>query len=276
MKEYKIAYAKVNNAGDLFNEALMDYFGVPFKKTDIIDASLVMLGGQLSTLILSEQLKLRIKQQVRCLMCDTDLPLHIWGTGFLIGDVHGRYLRKNLAVHALRGELTKAKLAEEIGYKGSPVLADPGLMACEFVKHSITVSHCIGFIPHFRELNLPVVKEIRDKWPELYFIDITQPYGKVLEDIKSCELIISSSLHGLIFADSLGVPNKHIVLSDKIKGDGFKFRDYYSSFGVEDEPFVIQNTEIPKEQEIYDSYKIEPKSVNAKVQGLIDSFPKDL
>ena len=295
MGKYKIAYANIKNAGDLFNEALMDYFGKEFVKTDIIDASLVMLGGQLSTLLLSSHLKMRLMQRVRCCMCDVNAPLHVWGTGFLVGDVQGQYLRKNLRIHALRGALTKAKLAKDLMYTpdtvsgsatsglpqaglvtGSPVLADPGLLACEFLHVSVDKEHKIGFIPHFRELDMPVVKEIIDRNPGLFFIDITQPYQKVFREIRSCETILSSSLHGLVLSDSLGVPIMHIVLSDRIKGSGFKFRDYYSAFGLEDTPYAVNGAVIPSEREIFDSYRIDSRSVDAKIQGLIDSFPMNI
>jgi pyruvyltransferase len=52
--------------------------------------------------------------------------------------------------------------------------------------------------------------------------------------------VVSSSLHGLIFADSLGIPNVWVKLSDKIIGGSFKFDDYYSCFGVERSPLVLK------------------------------------
>jgi hypothetical protein len=45
--------------------------------------------------------------------------------------------------------------------------------------------------------------------------------------------VLSSSLHGLIAADALGVPNAWIGLSDALRGGDFKFRDYYGVFGIE-------------------------------------------
>ena len=48
--------------------------------------------------------------------------------------------------------------------------------------------------------------------------------------MMSCICILSSSLHWLIFADSLGIPNRRIVLSDEIIGGDLKFDDYYSVY----------------------------------------------
>ena len=44
--------------------------------------------------------------------------------------------------------------------------------------------------------------------------------------------MISSSLHGLIASDSLGIPNMRFVASDKIIGGDYKYNDYYSSYGI--------------------------------------------
>lgn len=57
----------------------------------------------------------------------------------------------------------------------------------------------------------------------------------------SCKCVLSSSLHGLIVADALGVPNRRIVLSDKIIGGDLKFDDYYSVYfdKAEDAPVTI-------------------------------------
>ena len=48
--------------------------------------------------------------------------------------------------------------------------------------------------------------------------------------LSKCKRVISSSLHDLILADSLVIPNIRIILSNKIYGGNFKFNDYYSSY----------------------------------------------
>jgi pyruvyltransferase len=48
-----------------------------------------------------------------------------------------------------------------------------------------------------------------------------------------CKIVLSSSLHGLVLADSFQIPNKRIVLSNNIIGGDFKFKDYYS--GIDNE-----------------------------------------
>ncbi len=52
----------------------------------------------------------------------------------------------------------------------------------------------------------------------------------LVDDILSCEVILSSSLHGIIFSHAYGVPAYHVQFTDFFKNGNFKFADYYSSF----------------------------------------------
>ena len=53
----------------------------------------------------------------------------------------------------------------------------------------------------------------------------------VCRDISGCERILSSSLHGLIIADSFSIPNRRIGFYNNLKGGDFKFEDYASALG---------------------------------------------
>ena len=84
-------------------------------------------------------------------------------------------------------------------------------------------------------------------------------------------------MHGLVLADSLGIPNAWLKLTtDPDPGIGlseFKFRDYYSLFGLEDKGYVTldpRNTldEILSRIPIYSRPGIE-----AVQQRLLRSFP---
>ena len=57
----------------------------------------------------------------------------------------------------------------------------------------------------------------------------TNDIEHVIDQICECDFIFSSSLHGIIFSHSLGIPAIHlenIVLMDDT--ENFKFKDYYS------------------------------------------------
>ena len=65
---------------------------------------------------------------------------------------------------------------------------------------------------------------------------------KIAELIASCEFIISSSLHGLIAADALNVPNVWMKISNGIIGGNWKFNDYFFSIKRNiTEPLIINN-----------------------------------
>ena len=74
---------------------------------------------------------------------------------------------------------------------------------------------------------------------EILFINIQANPFTVLKQIDQCEYILSSSLHGMIFADSLCVPNMWTILSGRVQGKGFKFYDYASALKLERDPVLI-------------------------------------
>ena len=64
----------------------------------------------------------------------------------------------------------------------------------------------IGIIPHY----VDEYKVRRMYGGEFHIISmVTSDIEKLADDILSCDLIVSSSLHGIIFSHSLGVPAYH-------------------------------------------------------------------
>lgn len=65
-------------------------------------------------------------------------------------------------------------------------------------------------------------------------------WKNTIKTINECEFIISSSLHGIIIADSYNIPNIWCKFSDKVYGKDFKFFDYFESVNRFDEhPFTF-------------------------------------
>lgn len=96
----------------------------------------------------------------------------------------------------------------------------------------------------------------------------------VYEQIGSCEYVLSSSLHGLIISDSFGIPNLHIKVTNNMRGDGFKFEDYYSGFGLTDKVFNLRETDImPTINDIIDFYCIDRRQVEQKQEEMLACFP---
>ena len=57
-------------------------------------------------------------------------------------------------------------------------------------------------------------------------------FHKIIDEINSCQVIISSSLHGIITCHAYNIPCLWYKFSEKIVGDGIKFADYFSSVNI--------------------------------------------
>lgn len=146
---------------------------------------------------------------------------------------------KNAKILGLRGKLTKSilKINDEITY------GDPGLLASNLLKKRSLKKYTIGIVPHYSDLENQIIWKLKEKYTsQISIIDVQNPPETVLSEIDECEYILSSSLHGLICSDSLGIPNRWIQLSTLHGGD-FKFRDYYSLFEISSAQFKLIGAE---------------------------------
>ncbi len=161
----------------------------------------------------------------------------IIGTGFMYEDSIKSL--KNAHVLAVRGPLTRDKLGAPKG----TALGDPGLLISRLLKKTLPKKYMVGIVPHFVDKDNEHIHRICDEEKGVKLIDIQKPLLKVVQDISECEYILSSALHGIIFADSLLIPNVWLVLSDRVSGKGFKFRDYNLALGKEQEPVELTGSE---------------------------------
>lgn len=175
----------------------------------------------------------------------------IWGSGIIFNDRPLKVTPKQ--VLAVRGHLTREYLLKH-GIECPEVYGDPALLLPYFYRPQQTKKYHIGFIPHICHQNDPVVKDFLKNNTNTVMIDLHhyQNWHDVIDLINQCELIISSSLHGLIVSDAYGVPNVWVKLSFKLNGGDFKFLDYFSSVGRDSEPVCIDS--------ILDTQSIEEKA----------------
>lgn len=155
-----------------------------------------------------------------------ELP-QIWGTGFM-HPASGDSTSSKVQANAVRGALSARRVGTEQS-STSPALGDPGILADLLLSGPVKKTHMVGLIPHYVDEGNPKFENLAKK-PFVKVIDVRLSPKDIVKEIASCEAVISSSLHGLIVADSLGVPNKHYPVSGKLSGGSFKFRDYYSAF----------------------------------------------
>lgn len=276
--EYRIYYPQIPNMGDLLNKDMLEsLFRIKIQRVNYGESNLSAIGSSLSHALYSSQLKVRMKQRIiRILKND---PFYIWGTGFISYNAHedNKFRFRNIRVLSLRGNLSKNRVEKILGKKLSIPTGDGGLLVDRWIGENPPKKYHIGIIPHFREKDSPIISEMKKKYSDSVIIDLGKKPIDVVKEIASCETILSSSLHGLIVADSFHIPNKHILLypyGERMLGDGFKFADYYSSYGLKDNPIDVSTTNWPTIQSIIDDYCIEPSVVEKKKDEIFSVFPR--
>ena len=155
----------------------------------------------------------------------------IWGSGFINAPSPGEPIAAVDAL-AVRGTRSLSRINRP---DSKPVaLGDPGILAPLLLDGAVKKRYALGIIPHYRDAQSEVVDQVRELGPDVRVIDVSWTPQEVAREIASCDAVISSSMHGLIFSDALGVPNAHIRLGDKVKGGLYKFYDYYSAYAGQD------------------------------------------
>ena len=65
-------------------------------------------------------------------------------------------------------------------------------------------------------------------------LTVQQSWENMTASLLRCGRVVSSSLHGIIFAEALGLPSRRLVLSGK--PGHFKFDDFYESYRADGQP----------------------------------------
>lgn len=173
----------------------------------------------------------------------------VWGTGMMFPD---REIRpaKFLAV---RGKITQERL-RKLNYKAPEVLGDPALLLpLVYTPKPLSRKYKLGIIPHFRHLEQ--VKELVSENNDYLLINILDPVEKIIDEINSCELTLSTSLHGIIASHSYGIPSIWVdITGELLAGGSLKFHDYFSSVDIP--AYEVKSTPDEKSiEELYQKFK---------------------
>lgn len=183
----------------------------------------------------------------------------IWGAGRngkVLDELHSF---TNLDIRATRGPLTRTFLQNR-GFSVPPVYGDPALLLPEIfpgLKDKAEKQQPHIFIPNYNDkqsikTNIPTVAPTQDPW-------------KVIEAIRTSDFVSSSSLHGIIVAESLGVPCRVVTSCNE---SPFKYLDYFFGTGREDIDFAAS----PERAEEMGSHS----RMDWSSHDLVSSFPYDL
>ncbi len=184
----------------------------------------------------------------------------IWGSGLKSGSCDLPILlrkTRKLDIRCVRGPETE-KALHDAGFDCPKKYGDPALLmpllytprSLEKTKYKVVLHHA--------------TRNIVDD----YLSPITGDYKGFIDELVNTELVISSSLHGVILAEAYGVPA--ILLADKSTDNTFKYKDYYGSTGRRN--FPIAKT-------IEEALKMKPsipKNIEQLQKNLLETFPYDL
>lgn len=277
--EYRICFPAIPNMGDLLNKDMLeDLFGISVVQSTISEGgNMLAIGSGLNKLLYSSDKKIKTKQAIRKLF--NSKTFYVWGSGFMRypNGKDNNFIFRNIKFLSLRGELTKRRIENILGKELDVPTGDGGLLANRWLEKMPQPKYRIGIIPHFKEKESPLVHEIKEFYKDSVIIDLSENPKDVVRNIASCEMILSSSLHGLIISDSFHIPNKHIMLysfGQKMIGDGYKFADYYSSYGLKDIPIDMQKkSRWPSFSDIETSYQVDYDVVEQKKNAISSVFP---
>jgi pyruvyltransferase len=204
-------YSDYPNWGDAINPVLAGLLsGKPVRKVEVGEGDCYIAVGSILWM--------------------ADSRTEVWGSGFMKAENTVQAPPKK--IHAVRGPLTREVLRTQ-GIECPEVYGDPVLLLPQFYNPKVDPQYEVGLVPHISDKEQPWIEQQRGQ-PGVLVIDVQGDAWEFVQAVKSCRVILSSSLHGLICADAYGVPNAWIRPSERVPGGDFKFRDYRLSIGAEE------------------------------------------
>ncbi|SUP53620.1 Polysaccharide pyruvyl transferase [Weeksella virosa] len=194
----------------------------------------------------------------------------IWGSGIIDSK---QKVNKGAKYLAVRGPRTRRILLEQ-GNICPEVYGDPALLLPLLYKTSIKKENQYTIIPHYVDYDAIHISE--DINVDIINL-LTNDFNFTLDSIIKSNLIISSSLHGLIIAVAYNIPCIWVKFSDKLSGDDIKFYDFFDSLGLKNiiyykveniEDFIVES--LPKIPPILLQNKIKLTKIQ---QGLLRTYP---
>ena len=193
----------------------------------------------------------------------------VWGTGFISSAASLKHIPNK--IHAVRGPLTRNILLSH-NIECPEIYGDPALLYSKFYKPNVLKEYKYGIVPHYVDYHTEWVEQLKkDKSVNVIHPTATNT-NTFVDEVNKCEVILSTSLHGIVCGDSYGIPSYWIELSDKVYGDGFKFRDYFLSVKRADTK-PIKVTAKSKLADIVKDPKIKDYKIEIDLDLLYDACP---
>jgi len=199
----------------------------------------------------------------------TDESQIVWGSGFISERASLKCMPN---ITSVRGPLTSLKLDLDRVPVGDPALLLPDVYAGAASAKKFS----LGIIPHY--IDQEFVKENLKPDADISYTLLNIAHShieKFIDEILKCEMVVSSTLHGLIIAQAYGVPALWVEFSDNVIGGGYKFYDYFYSVGIPayKAPIISKdNCKLSHLHSLVHNSKLHLNIVNFSKFGLYDSL----
>ena len=158
------------------------------------------------------------------------------------------------------------------------VYGDPAILTPDYYHPKIEKKYKIGVICHYVDFD-DISSKINFKNVRVINL-LTNNIESKIDEILSCETLITSSLHGLILGHTYKIPSLWVKFSEKLYGDDIKFFDYFESVNLDITNSIYLKNEVISEQDLKEildnnSSKLLPSEsfVNKVKENLMNSCP---
>jgi hypothetical protein len=196
----------------------------------------------------------------------------VWGAGLMDID-RSPGLAEESNIFAVRGKLSEQALRKAGRLSREIALGDPAILAASILNivASPQPAFQLGVVAHYVDRLHPSIASLL-ALPGVRDLNVHLDPIRFLSEMADCRAVVSSSLHGLIFAESLGIPSLWIQVSDQVAGRGFKFRDWFSTTSnPQREPLLLSNAESPDQL----VRRAERRPITFSMQDLMTAFPRE-
>ena len=192
----------------------------------------------------------------------------VWGAGFAFGT---DLIDGTPDIRAVRGPVTRERVQFQRGIN-IEIFGDPALLMPRFYNpENIEKKYKVGICPHYLHQK-EVISWLKGR-VDICFLNVFSTPEKFVDNLIQCEVVYSSSLHGLILADAYGIPSQWIEGTIRLGGDRTKFNDYLSSVRPEFPDFHtlhIQN--LPEDLDSLYQAIIENKPPSEQIEKLCNDL----
>jgi pyruvyltransferase len=210
------------NFGDAMNPLLISrLFGIDVVWSDLQSADLTASGS--------------VIQWITPVVEQRSERIAVWGSGFIFAG------EPPPPADAVIYCAVRGRKSAEFGHVGADIArCDPGLLASLVITAPPLKTSVLGIVPHLNHRNSPIIRRLAAE-VDARIIDVTDEPAKVIEAIAGCEFVFSTSLHGLVVADSFGIPNCWVTTHPRPFGGDWKFADYYSNWLLDMSPLDLRS-----------------------------------